>query len=248
MFDIVYFRARIVFGFCCARPGYYMQLFGICCARSGKIPQILVFYIVYFYCRFRCLLCQIWLDPADSFVISVALDQVMSNRLVKIFYLYYICCAKLDYYVQFFVIYCARSGNILQILLFNIVYFYCRFGCCLLCQIWLDPAESFVMSVVLDQVRSHRLVKIFLCIYVFIWLFSLAGMVGVSQSVRTLRYIDYFLLEYQPMYLCAYLFKTDPQHETTYRQRLLRLSLCMPSPGRISDRARASLRFTNEFL
>ena len=36
MFDIVYFRAPIVFGFCCARPGYYMQLIGICCARSGK--------------------------------------------------------------------------------------------------------------------------------------------------------------------------------------------------------------------
>ena len=81
-----------------------------------------------------------------------------------------------------------------------------------------------------------------------IWLFSLAGVIGVFIESENSLIHQLFSVRVSTHYVYDYLFKTDPQHESTFGYRLPRLSLCMPSPGRISDRARASLRFTNAFL
>ena len=61
------------------------------------------------------------------------------------------------------------------------------------------------MSVVLDQVRSHRLVLNLVCIYVFIWLFSLAGVVGVSLSENSLVHQLLSVRVSTHVYICLFI-------------------------------------------
>ena len=110
-----------------------------------------------------------------------------------------------------------------------------------ICYVWCARPSKVPQTYFLYLFCILQLLYVFGC-------FLLRGYLMFSWSLRTLWSIGYFLFEYQPMYFYAYLFKTDPQHESTFWYGLLRLSLCMPSPGRISDRARASLRFTKHFF